>query len=112
MSLKRILLPLGSHAAVAIVGFAGGIYVLPILVGPPAPTEAEIKAAAANTMFIGTFRNDLKDSDELHGCEGTVSMSDNFIWTRAGSRQILTTSSISHRKSTKQKRALIDIGQT
>lgn len=63
-----------SHLVVGAGGFALGIYMLPILIAPPAPTESEVKAASANAMFSGEFRRDLQDSDALHWGEGTVSI--------------------------------------
>jgi hypothetical protein len=64
-----------SHAAALAVGFALGIYALPILVAPAAPTKAEVGAQATQATFSGRFRRDLKDSDALHWGEGTVSVS-------------------------------------
>ena len=56
----------------AAVGFAGGIYLLPILTAPTAPTEAEVRALAARAQYSAQFRRDLEDSDALHWGEGTV----------------------------------------
>jgi len=70
--MKKILLLLASHAAVALVGFAAGIYTLPILTAPPAPAATEVEAAAARAEYKGEFRRDLRDSDALHWGEGTV----------------------------------------
>ena len=72
--MKKLLLVV-SHLLVAAIGFAAGIYLLPILTAPPAPTAAEVKAAAGVADFKGQFRRDLKDSDLLHWGEGTVSVS-------------------------------------
>lgn len=63
-----------THAAALAVGFAGGIYALPILTAPPAPSAAEVQAQAADAQFTGQFRRDLKDSDPLHWGEGTVAI--------------------------------------
>ena len=71
--MKRILLVL-SHLATLAVGFALGVYALPILVAPAAPTAAEVSAQAGQASFTGTFRRDLKGSDALHWGEGTVSV--------------------------------------
>lgn len=68
------LLPVLSHSAMLAAGFALGIYALPILVAPPAPTTAEVGAQASQAEFKGRFRRDLKDSDALHWGEGTVSV--------------------------------------
>jgi hypothetical protein len=64
-----------SHLLVAAAGFAAGIYALPILTAPPAPSAAAVTAEAGKAEFKGQFRRDLKDSDLLHWGEGTVSVS-------------------------------------
>lgn len=74
MTPRSALLLLASHAVALATGFALGVYFLPILTAPPAPTETEIKSAAAGATFTGTFRRDLKDSDALHWGEGAVSV--------------------------------------
>ena len=63
-----------SHLGVALIGFALGIYLLPILTAPPPPSGAEVRALAQGATFTGQFRRDLKDSDALHWGEGTVSV--------------------------------------
>lgn len=70
----RKLLLLVSHGLALLVGFAAGIYVLPILTAPPAPTASDLQAQAASARFTGTFRRDLADSDALHWGEGTLSV--------------------------------------
>lgn len=70
--MKKALLLLASHAVAVLAGFAAGIYALPILTAPPAPTAAEVGAAAGGAEFRGVFRRDLKDSDPLHWGQGTV----------------------------------------
>ena len=71
--MRRILLVL-SHSAALVAGFALGVYALPILVAPAAPTAAEVGAQAGQASFKGQFRRDLKGSDALHWGEGTVSV--------------------------------------
>ena len=71
---KRLLLG-GSHLIAALVGFAAGIYVLPILTAPESPSAAEIKSAAGIAEYTAEFRRDLKGSDPLHWGEGVVSVS-------------------------------------
>lgn len=75
MNARRILLLAVSHGAAAVAGFAGGIYALPILIAPDAPTAAQINAATRQALFSGEFRRDLKDSDAFHWGEGTVTIS-------------------------------------
>jgi hypothetical protein len=71
----RKLLFVGSHLLALVIGFAIGVYTLPILIAPAAPSAAEVKAQAEKAMYKGQFRRDLKDSDALHWGEGTVSVS-------------------------------------
>jgi hypothetical protein len=60
--------------AAAAIGFAAGIYVLPILVAPEAPGAAEAQSAIRAAQFSARFRKDLKGSDFLHWGEGTVAV--------------------------------------
>jgi hypothetical protein len=71
--MNRLLLVL-THGAALAGGFALGIYLLPILTAPPAPTASEVSTAASGALYTGTFRRDLKDSDPLHWGEGVVSV--------------------------------------
>ena len=71
--MKTILL-IASHLVVLGIGFALGIYALPILIAPAAPTQSEVAAQAATARYTGQFRRDLKGSDALHWGEGTVSV--------------------------------------
>ena len=68
----RILLLAITHAAALGVGFALGIYLLPILIAPDNPPTEEIRAAVSGAEFTTTFRRDLQDSDALHWGEGTL----------------------------------------
>jgi hypothetical protein len=79
MNSRKVLLLVASHTAFAAAGFAVGIYALPILIAPAAPTAEEIKAATAQTQFTGQFKRDLKGSDALHWGEGTVSIAPTAI---------------------------------
>lgn len=79
MNTRKLLGLLVSHALVGAVGFAGGIYALPILIAPPAPTTDEIVAASSQAQFKAEFKRELKDSDALHWGEGTVSLSESSV---------------------------------
>lgn len=70
--MKKALVLLVSHSLIGLAGFAAGIYTLPLLVAPPAPSASEVRAAAETARFSGQFRRDLADSDALHWGEGTV----------------------------------------
>ncbi|MBA4214350.1 MAG: hypothetical protein C0449_14850 [Polaromonas sp.] len=72
---RRFVMLLASHALVLLVGFAAGIYALPILTAPPGPSAELVAQAKAGGLFRGEFRRDLKDSDALHWGEGTVTVS-------------------------------------
>lgn len=74
MKLRDVALLLASHGIVGAVGFAAGIYALPILIAPPAPSAAEVAELARGATYTGEFRRDLKDSDALHWGEGKVSI--------------------------------------
>lgn len=76
--MKKLLL-LVSHLAAAIIGFAAGIYALPILIAPPAPGQDALVAAANTAQFQGVFKRDLAGSDALHWGEGTVSVGPNAV---------------------------------
>ena len=78
--MRRKTLPLIiSHSIAAIIGFAAGIYLLPILIAPAAPTESDVQAVAGQSQYTGEFRRDLEDSDPLHWGEGTVFVSADTI---------------------------------
>ncbi|UUZ72211.1 DM13 domain-containing protein [Polaromonas sp. P1(28)-8] len=77
--MKKTLLLIASYAVAVAAGFALGIYALPILTAPPAPTAAEIASQIGQATYTGQFRRDLKDSDPLHWGEGTVSVSQQSI---------------------------------
>jgi len=72
--MKKLLL-VASHVVAVAIGFAIGVYTLPILIAPPAPSQAEVAAQAGKAAFKGQFRRDLKSSDALHWGEGTVFVS-------------------------------------
>ncbi len=72
--MRKIVLVV-SHAAMLGIGFALGVYFLPILTAPKSPDATELKAAAADAMFQGRFERGLKGSDFLHWGEGEVRLS-------------------------------------
>lgn len=79
MKIRTVALLIVTHCAVGVLGFGIGIYALPILTAPPAPTEAVIKAMSLEAKYTAQFRRDLKDSDAFHWGEGTVSVGPKFI---------------------------------
>lgn len=79
MKTRNLFLFLVSHGLVGVAGFAGGIYALPILIAPPAPSAAEVSAVSESANYTSEFRRDLKDSDALHWGEGKVSVASGSI---------------------------------
>ena len=67
--MKKLLL-LASHGAALLAGFALGVYLLPIIVQPPAPDILAVESALAAPTFIAQFDRDREDSDALHWGEG------------------------------------------
>jgi len=72
--MRKALLLAFSHVLVAAGGFALGIYMLPILTAPAAPSATEVTSQAGQATYTGQFRRDLKDSDLFHWGVGTVSI--------------------------------------
>lgn len=72
--MRKVLLLSLTHVLVAAGGFALGIYMLPILTAPAAPSVAEVASLAGQSAYTGKFRRELKDSDLFHWGEGTVSV--------------------------------------
>ena len=71
----RLLKFLLTHGIALALGFALGIYLLPVLIAPDAPSDTEVVAAAQQALFSGEFRKDLPGSDFLHWGEGRFSIS-------------------------------------
>ena len=72
--MKRTLLFTVSHLATLAIGFALGVYLLPILIAPEGPSQQDIRSSMPSTLWTGEFRRNLKGSDALHWGEGTVSV--------------------------------------
>ncbi len=72
--MKRIFLIITHLGAIAL-GFALGIYMLPILTEPQGPSIVEVEKLASSSLYNAEFKRDLAGSDLLHWGEGTVSIS-------------------------------------
>lgn len=68
----RSFLLIGTHIAAIGVGFALGIYLLPILTAPESPDVQAVRSTADKARFTAEVRRDLTDSDALHWGEGTL----------------------------------------
>ena len=77
--MPRILILTITHLAIAAGGFALGIYALPILMAPDAPSSAEVAGLQSQSVYNAQFRRDLADSDFLHWGEGEVSISESAV---------------------------------
>ncbi len=75
----RLVVLLFSHGAALAVGFALGIYLLPILIAPDAPDAAMLQSQAQGARYSGEFVRELKGSDFLHWGEGKVSLTSGAI---------------------------------
>ena len=51
--MKKILLLIASYVVALAAGFALGIYALPILTAPPAPSTAEIASQTSQATYTG-----------------------------------------------------------
>lgn len=78
----KIVLLLVTHLVAGLIGFAAGIYALPILTAPPPPADAEVAAAVAAASFTGEFRRNLPGSDALHWGEGMVAVGPDAVTLR------------------------------
>ncbi|MCY4505164.1 MAG: DM13 domain-containing protein [Hyphomicrobiales bacterium] len=72
MQFVRRLFLLGTHAAMLVVGFALGVYMLPIWVAEAPPPAAQLEAVRTAAQFEGRFARDLPGSDFLHWAEGGI----------------------------------------
>lgn len=77
--MKKLFALTVSHLVFAAVGFAAGIYFLPILTAPAAPSSSQMTTAESQAIYTGEFKKDLKGSDFLHWGEGTVSIGKEYI---------------------------------
>jgi hypothetical protein len=68
-----------THGAMVVLGFALGVYALPILTAPKGPDKAALQASAAAAVFRGEFDRNLRGSDFLHWGEGEVRLAPDKI---------------------------------
>lgn len=68
-----------SHLGMLALGFALGVYLLPILTAPPSPDAAELQDMARDAAYTAEFTRDRRGSDFLHWGEGSISISPNMV---------------------------------
>lgn len=69
----------GTHLAMLGIGFALGVYLLPILTAPPSLDKGMLTQTAKSALYTTEFKRDLRGSDFLHWGEGKVSLTDKKI---------------------------------
>ena len=79
MKLRTIVFLMVTHSIIGLLGFGAGVYALPILIAPPAPSVSDVQSSAAQALYTAEFRRDLQDSDVLHWGEGTISVGEQSI---------------------------------
>ena len=72
--MKRTIILAITHIVALVVGFALGIYFLPILTAEDAPAEEVLQEAAIGAQYFGEFVRELPGSDGFHWGEGTISV--------------------------------------
>lgn len=72
--MRRFLILGASHVFALAIGFALGVYSLPILTAPASPDSAMLQSEARDAMFVGDLSRDLRGSDFLHWGEGKISV--------------------------------------
>jgi hypothetical protein len=82
VNIRNILLLIISHVVAVSFGFALGIYALPILTAPTAPSVTQVSAVANFAKYSANFHRNLEGSDILHWGEGEVSIGPSSISLR------------------------------
>ncbi|MFK0573385.1 DM13 domain-containing protein [Endozoicomonas sp.] len=79
VTLPRLPLLIISHSLCLAVGFAIGIYLLPILTAPESPPKSAIEYSRQSQRFLGHFTRNREDSDQIHWGEGEFSINKDSI---------------------------------
>ena len=77
--MKKTVLLVTSHLIFAVIGFAIGIYALPVLTATESPSKQAIAAQMSKAKYMAEFHKDLKGSDFFHWGEGTVALNSKQI---------------------------------
>ncbi len=77
--MRKLFLLLVSHGVALMIGFAAGIYVLPILVEPEGPSEAEIAQSSSSASYKAVIREDLEGHDFVHWGRGEFAIGSQSI---------------------------------
>ena len=77
--MKNIVIRVTTHLIALVIGFAVGIYMLPILTAPESPSLAELNKAAINAKYTTSVNKGLKGSDAFHWGEGEFFISNDKV---------------------------------
>ncbi|MGI9402006.1 MAG: DM13 domain-containing protein [Rhizobiaceae bacterium] len=72
--MRRFIFSSITHGIALVIGFALGVYFLPILTAPETPDASLLSETAKEAVYTGEFSRDLRGSDFLHWGEGKVSV--------------------------------------
>ena len=75
----RILFLIFSHGAVLGIGFALGVYFLPILTAPKSANLSQIEQVVANPVYKAEFKKGQRGNDFFHWGEGQLVITNNEI---------------------------------
>lgn len=73
--MSKLIRIFATHGIAMGLGFALGIYLLPVLIAPEAPSDTEVSTSTQQAVYRGVFRRDLPGSDFLHWGEGEIAIS-------------------------------------
>lgn len=73
--MKRFILLAITHAVALAVGFAAGVFYLPILTAEDAPDAVVLEQQAEAARYSAELTRELRGSDGFHWGEGTISVS-------------------------------------
>ena len=75
----RVLFLIFSHGAVLGIGFALGVYFLPILTAPKSANLSQIEQVVANPVYKAEFKKGQRGNDFFHWGEGQLVITNNEI---------------------------------
>jgi len=79
LDIRRWIIGAATHGAALGVGFALGIYLLPILTAPKSPDVESLQQSSQGALFTAELTRDLRGSDFLHWGEGEISLTETEI---------------------------------
>ena len=77
--MRRFIIWLVTHGIALAIGFALGVYLLPILTAPPSPDAEVLSESAEDAIYTAEIVEDLRGNDALHWGKGTISLTDTQI---------------------------------